>query len=123
MGPLPIMPIMPISCLLAYVQRATTCKGQAHHKPRGTGAPRMPRGTGAPRMPKGCLEENMKGILGDASGMPPGNRDSRGTMDTTATGPLSQNKLEPLKAKPNWGKIHEMPERVRTRCGGFLEHT
>ena len=40
----------------------------------------------------------------DASRMPPRNRDFEEYGDTMAPGPLAQKKLEPLKAKPNWGK-------------------
>ena len=36
----------------------------------------------------------------DASRMPPGNHDFEEPSATLAPGPLAQNKLEPLKAKP-----------------------
>ena len=42
----------------------------------------------------------------DASRMPPGNRDFEESGLYTATGPLAQNKLEPLKAQPDWGTTH-----------------
>ncbi len=41
----------------------------------------------------------------DASRMPPGNHDFGESGYPMAPGPLAQNKLEPLKAKPNWGKM------------------
>ena len=43
----------------------------------------------------------------DASRMPPGNRDFGESGYAPAPGPLAQKKLEPLKARPNWGNMRE----------------